>query len=125
MSVIINWEQLLVPVRLLSGDLIRVTARPTALPSSKVEFQLSTAPGVTWEKRIRFFNSRGEIAFLRTEGSNHLTAPANFSTDAFNKGELRFELVKAMSFGTLTGVYELKNVGRWKGQSLLFEWLAD
>lgn len=126
MSVIISWNQLLRPQRLRSGDLIRLTVSPQAAPDSDwVEFQLATATRITWLKRIRFFNASGEIAFLQTEGNNHQTAPARFSTNAFNREGLRFELVKAMAFGVPTGVYELTNAGQWKGQLLRFEWLED
>lgn len=127
MSVIITWEQLLVPQRLPSGDIIRLTVRqqPPPIIGYRVEFQLATAPRVTWEKRLRFFDARGEISFLRTEGSGHLSAPISFPNDSFRRGGLRVELVKAMAFGTLTGVYELQDVGKWKTASLLFEWLSD
>ena len=125
MSVIISWEQLLTSQRLPSGDVIRLTVSTAFHIGSRVEFVLVTSPVVTWEKRIRFFDARNELAFLRTEGSNHRTGPTSFHIDSFDRGGLRVELVKAMTFGTLTGVYELTNVKRWKGHSLLFEWLTD
>jgi hypothetical protein len=126
MSVIIPWDHVLTPRRLPSGDLIRLTATLTSpVDSNWVTFQLRTATRVTWLKRIRFFDARGELAFLQTEGSTHQTATARFSTHAFNTGGLRFELVKPMAFGVLTGVYEFTNVGQWKSHLLLFEWQED
>ena len=127
MSVIISWEQLLVPQRLPSGDLIRLTVRqqPPPIVGYRVEFQLASAPRITWEKRIRFFDSHGELAILRTKDNSHLTSIAGFPNDSFRRGIIRVELVKAMAFGTLTGVYELTNVDRWKSSILLFEWLED
>ncbi len=126
MSVRITWEQLLNPQRLPSNDLIRLTILPgyNAI-SSNVQFRLHTAPRVTWEKRLRFFDARGEISFLVTKDNIHTAGPASFDLTRLTSGGVRVELVKAMTFGTLTGVYELTDFGRWKGRTLTFEWLED
>jgi hypothetical protein len=127
MSVIISWEQLLTPTRLPSNDIIRLTPVPgyNSFRDSRVEFIFSSAPRITWEKRLRFFDAHGDRAFLQTRDASHRAGPISFPTNNFSSGGLRIELVKAMGLGTLTGVYELTNVGRWKARTLLFEWLED
>lgn len=124
MSVLISWEQLLTSQRLPSGDVIKLTVSPDYIQGNLVAFTLTTAPRVTWQKRIRFFGAQGET-FLRTQDSIHTAGPASYSINSFDTGGLRIELQKAMFGGMLTGVYELNNVKRWKGRTLHFEWLED
>ena len=126
MAVIITWDQLLTSQRLPSGDVIRMTVNTDyAVNPKTIEFQLASAPHITWEKRIRFFTAAGEIAFLQTKNNIHQSTVAGFLTTQLTTGVIRVEFVKAMAFGQLTGVYELTNFGPWKAKSLRFEWLTD
>jgi hypothetical protein len=125
MSVIISWDDLLMERRLPAGDIIKLTTTLDNGLGSRVGFRLVTAPRVTWYKQIRFFDNGGTRAWLETRDQAHVAGPTNLDVDLFNRGLLRVELVKAMAFGTPTGVYELTNLGRWKGNLLTFEWLED
>ncbi|MBD0365668.1 MAG: hypothetical protein ICV53_06125 [Flavisolibacter sp.] len=131
MSVIVSWDDLLSVRRLPAGDVIRLSVYPVPglseghRNSNYVWFRLDTAPWITWYKEIRFFDRIGTFAFIQTQDDAHHAGPVSMPTMRFNLGLIRVELVKAREFGIHRGVYELVNVGRWKGCLLAFEWLED
>ncbi|MGE5263627.1 MAG: phage tail protein [Acidobacteriota bacterium] len=104
-------------------DTISLTLSAAGNPA-EVEFQLESAPAVTWWKALELRSSSGGMLNQgETHDNDH--GPYAFSAPANDLVGARLTLAKAKAFGVHTGMYDLENLSAYQGRSLQFLWQRD
>lgn len=96
----------------------------SAANAYEVEFQLESAPNITWWKAIELRSSSGTlIGQIETHDNDH--GPKSFSWPAIDLVGARLTLAKGKLGGWHTGMYELEILSNFQGRSLQFLWQRD
>jgi hypothetical protein len=90
----------------------------------QVEFQLETAPSVTWWKALEVRSASDQL-LARVEMQDNDHGPRSVAVDGTLLRGARLVLAKAKLFGIHTGMYELRDLDTHLSQRLHFIWQRD
>lgn len=104
-------------------DSINLTVTPNQAASGDVTFILRAAPNITWWKGLEIH--RPGMAALKVFTHNDDRGPQSISIAASALTGATLTLAKGKWFGIHTPMYDMQNLGQFRGQTLDFTWIID